>query len=241
LGNRDLNRRIRMLRQAERDKRLKPGEIEVARRLVEEDRLLLRQRYRDNRERRRHYYERNRATFVFGINVIVPPPYDIAAAEAGDQELFDQLVAAPRFRPQRAYTFDEVVRNDEVRRAMPGIEIDTVTFDFGSAELGPEQIDQLEGVAGVIEKVLAVRPDEVFLIEGHTDAVGSEEANQRLSEARAQSVMAALADYFAIDPANLRTVGLGERFLKIPTEEPEQENRRVTVRRITPMLTGRVQ
>ncbi len=47
-------------------------------------------------------------------------------------------------------------------------------------------------------------------------------------------------EYFAIDPHNLRTVGLGERFLKIPTDGPEQENRRVTIRRITPMLTGQV-
>jgi outer membrane protein OmpA-like peptidoglycan-associated protein len=32
------------------------------------------------------------------------------------------------------------------------------------------------------------------------------------------------------------TQGYGEQYLKVPTEEPERENRRVTVRRITPLV-----
>ena len=186
------------------------------------------------------YIQEHRGSFNLGINVVVAPRFDIYAAEADPMQIQEQLVAAPRWKPKQAYSFDEIVHDDNLRRAMPGVEIDTVTFDTGSAELAPEMIDQLQNVATVIEKVLAVRPNEVFLIEGHTDAVGSPDSNQVLSQARAESVKAALGDYFAIDPKNLRTVGLGERFLKIPTDGPEQENRRVTVRRITPMLTGEV-
>jgi hypothetical protein len=36
------------------------------------------------------------------------------------------------------------------------------------------------------------------------------------------------------------TQGYGEQFLKIPTDGPEEQNRRVTARRITPLLEGRV-
>jgi len=241
LSQRDLNRRIRLLEKAKRENRLQGHDLVIAGQLIIDDRRVLRVRLLNDRDRRRKYFQQHRGSFNLGINVGIAPRFDIVAAEADYTQIEDQLIAAPRFRPQRRYTVDEIARDDQVRRAMPGIEIDTVTFEFGSAELAPEMVDELENVATVIEKVTAVRPDEIFLIEGHTDAVGPDDANQRLSQARAETVKAALADYFAIDPASLRTVGLGERFLKIPTEEPEQENRRVTVRRITPLLTGQVQ
>ena len=240
LGERDLNRRIRLLQQARRENRLQGPELQIAGQIVINDRLALRARLVSDRKRRMSYIQEHRGNFKLGINVMVAPRFDIYAAEADPMQIQEQLVAAPRWKPKQAYSFDEIVHDDNLRRAMPGVEIDTVTFDTGSAELAPEMIDQLQNVATVIEKVLAVRPNEVFLIEGHTDAVGSPESNQVLSQARAESVKAALGDYFAIDPKNLRTVGLGERFLKIPTDGPEQENRRVTVRRITPMLTGEV-
>ncbi len=240
LGERDLNRRIRMLEQARRENRLHGADLQFAGQLIISDRLALRARLVSDRGRRMQFIQQNRASFHLGINVGVAPRFDIFAAEADPIQIQDQLIAAPRWKPKRAYSFDEIVNDDNVRRAMPGIEIDTVTFESGSAELAPEMIDQLQNVATVIEKVLAVRPNEVFLIEGHTDAVGSPESNLVLSQARAEAVKATLADYFAIDPKNLRTVGLGERFLKIPTQGPEEENRRVTVRRITPMLTGQV-
>ena len=51
-----------------------------------------------------------------------------------------------------------------------------------------------------------------------------------------QAVKQALSRYYVIPPENLRAVGLGERFLKIPTEEAEAENRRVSVARITPLV-----
>ncbi|MBI3674912.1 MAG: OmpA family protein, partial [Rhizobiales bacterium] len=77
---------------------------------------------------------------------------------------------------------------------------------------------------------------EVFIIEGHTDAVGSDESNLRLSRLRAEAVKQALTTYYVIPPDNLATVGYGERYLKIPTREPEAENRRVSVVRATPLV-----
>ena len=82
-------------------------------------------------------------------------------------------------------------------------------------------------------------PDEIYLIEGHTDAVGSDVDNLSLSDRRAETVAEILTQDFGIPPENLTTQGYGEQYLKIPTQEPERRNRRVTVRRITPLLMGR--
>ncbi len=81
-------------------------------------------------------------------------------------------------------------------------------------------------------------PGEVFLIEGHTDAVGSDEDNLSLSDRRAQAVADVLSQQFGVPRENLVTQGYGKQFLLIPTDGPERRNRRVVVRRITPLLQG---
>ena len=83
---------------------------------------------------------------------------------------------------------------------------------------------------------IARNPAEVFLIEGHTDAVGSDIDNLSLSDRRAQSLAAILTRDFQVPPENLTTQGYGEQYLKVNTQGPSRENRRVTVRRITPLL-----
>jgi outer membrane protein OmpA-like peptidoglycan-associated protein len=84
-------------------------------------------------------------------------------------------------------------------------------------------------------------PRELILIEGHTDAVGSAEANLELSDRRAESVASLLTEFFQIPPENLVTQGYGEQYLKVDTQGPSRENRRVTLRRITPLVTGQSQ
>ena len=77
----------------------------------------------------------------------------------------------------------------------------------------------------------------MFLIEGHTDAVGSDIDNLSLSDRRAESVAIILSDEFQVPPENLTTQGYGEQYLKELTNGPSRENRRVAVRRITPLLS----
>jgi outer membrane protein OmpA-like peptidoglycan-associated protein len=86
--------------------------------------------------------------------------------------------------------------------------------------------------------VVVAHPEEVFLIEGHTDAVGSQEYNWRLSQRRAEAVKDLITEYYLVPPDNLVTAGLGEAYLKIWTPQPEEENRRVTIRRVTPLVAG---
>ena len=96
-------------------------------------------------------------------------------------------------------------------------------------------------MARVISRILERNPDEMFLIEGHTDAVGDDEDNLTLSDRRAESVAVMLSEEFGVPPENLTTQGYGEQFLKIATDGPERLNRRVTVRRITPLLSRELQ
>ena len=146
------------------------------------------------------------------------------------------LAAPPRRAIDRRYTLDDIERYPQLRDSVARIEIDTVHFGFGEGFLREEEVDKLDRIATVLEKILARHPDEIFLIEGHTDAVGSDRANLVLSRQRALAVKQALVTYYVIPPENLRTIGLGERYLKIPTDQPEAENRRVSLSRITPLL-----
>ena len=60
-------------------------------------------------------------------------------------------------------------------------------------------------------------PGEVFLVEGHTDAVGSDVDNLSLSDRRAEAVADVLSQQFDIPRENLVTQGYGKQFLLIPT------------------------
>ncbi|MGI9464655.1 MAG: OmpA family protein, partial [Aestuariivirgaceae bacterium] len=211
--------------------------------LLRSDRRELRQRLRNRRDRRRAQLERQRRNNELNI-VIAPrleyaPRDDVAAAEADDQIIERQLVAPPTRRIERRYTLEEFRRQPELRSYMPAIEVDSIHFGFNEHWVREEEIDELERIGSVIERVVAANPDEVFLIEGHTDAVGSSVYNLDLSRKRADAVRNALVEYFVIPRENLAPIGYGERFLKIPTPEEEQENRRVSVRRITPLLASR--
>jgi outer membrane protein OmpA-like peptidoglycan-associated protein len=81
----------------------------------------------------------------------------------------------------------------------------------------------------------------VFLIEGHTDAVGQELYNLTLSDRRAETVARILVEAYGVPAENLVVQGYGEEFLKINTDGNERQNRRVTVRNISPLLTTSIQ
>jgi outer membrane protein OmpA-like peptidoglycan-associated protein len=121
---------------------------------------------------------------------------------------------------------------------MRRVDLDTVTFDFGSWTLPEEQVGSMTGIAQAIQKALAANPNEIFLVEGHTDAVGPDEDNLTLSDRRAEAVAAALSERFGIPAENLTTQGYGEQYLKVSTQAAERQNRRATIRRITPLLQG---
>ena len=163
--------------------------------------------------------------------------YILDARRARDADAYyDFLYQPPVEQVQRLYSVDEVKRSARVRDSVRRVDLDTITFEFGSASIAESEIARLEGVAVAMQRLLERNPGETFLIEGHTDAVGSDYANLALSDQRAESVAQALTNVFDIPPENLATQGYGEQYLKVATEAPERLNRRVAIRRITPLV-----
>lgn len=163
--------------------------------------------------------------------------YILEAEQVRDPDIYYAFLEQPPVeRVERLYSIDEVKRSARIRDKTRRVDLDTITFEFGSAAVPESEIGRLEGVAKAMERLLARNPAETFLIEGHTDAVGSDMANLALSDRRAEAVAEALTNVFAIPPENLSTQGYGEQYLKVKTQEPERQNRRVGIRRITPLV-----
>src|SRR5579883_3174524 len=186
-------------------------------------------------------------TVGVALYVDLPPPviriprdrYIVDLEAAPPDYVYDAFTAPPVEQVDQGYSLDQVLDSPSVRDLMPSVDIDTLTFETGSWEVGPDQVDRLQVIADNINKVISANPKEVFLIEGHTDAVGNDVDNMSLSDRRAETVALILSDKFGVPPENLVTQGYGSQFLRIPTPGPERRNRRVTVRRITPLLANR--
>lgn len=199
----------------------------------------------------RRYY-RNRPRYVNTESgyydddyVDLPPPvvriprdrYIVEYDRASPDDLYDTLSAPPIEQIDRGYSLDEVRQNYSILERMRRVDLDSINFEFASWDVDPGQYSKLERMARAIQRVLDRSPGELFLIEGHTDAVGSEIDNLSLSDRRAEAVAMILSDTFGIPPENLTTQGYGEEYLKEPTDGPSIINRRVSVRRVTPLLS----
>jgi outer membrane protein OmpA-like peptidoglycan-associated protein len=162
--------------------------------------------------------------------------YIVSAGIAPPALLFETLDAPPLVAIERPYSLDEIRYNVELRDRVRRIDIDTITFETGSWEVSPSQYGTLAQIAQAMLRVIERNPETVFMIEGHTDAVGGAEDNLSLSDRRAESVAVILTQQFNIGPENLVTQGYGEQHLKIPTDGPSRENRRVAMRNITRLM-----
>ena len=150
--------------------------------------------------------------------------------------LIEALKAQEMAELDRRYSLRQVRENDRLRDVIPSIDLDVVNFATGSAAITRNDARALDALGRAMATIIDDNPREVFLIEGHTDAVGSETYNLALSDRRAESVALALTEYYDVPPENLIVQGYGERDLKIETQDAERRNRRATVRRITPLL-----
>ncbi|WP_160010523.1 OmpA family protein [Rhizobium sp. 18055] len=162
--------------------------------------------------------------------------YIMDTSNDDDRDYYDFLREPPVEPVERVYSLNEVKYSARIRDKVRRIDLDTVTFATGSAEIPMSQARSMRKVADAINEVLKKDPTETFLIEGHTDAVGSDQSNLILSDQRAESVANVMSDVYGIPPENLATQGYGERYLKVNTQGPEQENRRVTIRRVTALV-----
>ncbi|AOZ68650.1 hypothetical protein LPB142_04405 [Rhodobacter xanthinilyticus] len=156
-------------------------------------------------------------------------------AESTDAEALAAALARESGADRR-FTLAQVRQIAQVRALAPAVAVENVTFATGSAAIAPEQARRLAALGDTIRAEIARNPREIFLIEGHTDAVGDAAYNLALSDRRAESLALALSEYFAVPAENLVVQGYGEQFLKVDTQGASEANRRVSVRRITDLL-----
>ena len=106
------------------------------------------------------------------------------------------------------------------------VNLSGILFETSQAVLRPQAREVLSRIAGV----LLVAPTYALSIEGHTDAVGSDDYNQQLSERRAASVRDYLAEA-QVSPDVMRTAGFGKARPVATNDTPDgrQRNRRVEI------------
>lgn len=113
----------------------------------------------------------------------------------------------------------------EINRMLEGIE-----FDFDSFAIKSQFYEKLNTAASIISS----QPDQVYIVEGHTDAAGTPEYNMNLSINRAKSVSGYLIQK-GVKESQMKLVGKGDTELKHPECRPQEvcdeqknfENRRV--------------
>lgn len=161
-----------------------------------------------------------------------------SADQRSEEDLRAALIAQQRgvADQNRSFSLRQVREIEQVRALAPPIELDAARFATGSAAIAPEQARSLARVGNTLRDMIAENPRTVFLIEGHTDAVGDATYNLALSDRRAETVALALTEYFDVPPENMITQGYGESALKVQTSGAEQANRRAVVRNITNLL-----
>ncbi|MDP2079795.1 MAG: OmpA family protein [Pseudotabrizicola sp.] len=154
----------------------------------------------------------------------------------GDASLKAALAREEARAIGRTFSLRQIREIPQVRALAATIDVDNITFDSGSAVIRPTEARKLASIGRIIDDILRDNPGEVFLIEGHTDAVGSASYNLTLSDRRAESVALALTEYYGIPPENMVVQGYGEGELRIETQADERRNRRAVVRVITPLM-----
>lgn len=162
-------------------------------------------------------------------------PQVTTSVDATDADALRAALAAQNAIDRR-FTLAQVRQIPSVRALAPAISVETITFETGSAAIRPDQARSLATLGNAIRNRIAENPREIFLIEGHTDAVGNAAYNLALSDRRAELLALALTEYFDVPPENLVVQGYGEQFLKVDTQAANEANRRASVRRITELL-----
>ena len=164
----------------------------------------------------------------------LPQEQYVVDYDAASEDEIYQALAAPPIEPlTRSYALEEIRQGVQLRGRMRSIELLDINFEAGSWEIAPDQYPKLERLARAINRILQDRPEEVFFIEGHADVLDLDVDNLTLSDRRAEAVAFILSQMFGVPGENLVTQGYGDQYLKA---DAGKINRRVSVRRITPLL-----
>lgn len=144
--------------------------------------------------------------------------------ERNSQNTKESIKPAPKEVVEERATTEDIEINETVYEVGAVVELDNIFFEFDKAELKPESRKELQELADL----LFDHPFMEIEISGHTDNVGKDTYNQKLSEARAKAVVNFLT-LEDIDTVRLSFVGYGSTIPIDTNDSPEGQanNRRV--------------
>ena len=154
----------------------------------------------------------------------------LGGATAEKEELIQRLEAQARIKEQ----FEKVEKmfNSKEARVFREnnnviLRLITLTFESGKSKLLAESFDLLVKV----EKAIDVYPESELIIEGHTDSLGDDDFNQKLSQDRAESVLKYMINAMHIPSYRLIATGYGETnpIANNETESGRSKNRRIDI------------
>ena len=143
-----------------------------------------------------------------------------------EQQLTRGIVLLPTEEDTAGETDDgtAVLANGDYQAVPEDSQINlAIRFDFDSAALRDDQKPRLANLCAAMQAVDV----EVFQIIGHTDASGTAEYNQSLSQLRAEEVKRYLVGECGIEETRLRAIGMGESAPLDPSDPSADANRRV--------------
>jgi outer membrane protein OmpA-like peptidoglycan-associated protein len=166
--------------------------------------------------------------FVFsmaGLSIAQEKAKPEKAPEAAKAEAERSRQAAEALRAQLLEQFNRILETHDTPRGLV-VNIGDVLFDTAKYNLRPEAREKLARFAGIV----LAHPGLNLEVEGHTDNVGSDEFNQKLSEQRAETVRTYLVEQ-GLPESSITAKGLGKSLpvATNDTREGRQKNRRVEI------------
>jgi len=112
-----------------------------------------------------------------------------------------------------------------------GFVLDDILFDFNSADIKPEYVEQLDKLGRFLE----ANPSTFVVMDGYADSIGPEEASLWVSRNRVLSVAVYLVENFDIDPIRVAPMWYGELN---PTADNSSAEGRALNRRVESAVGG---
>lgn len=141
-------------------------------------------------------------------------------------DIFLKVLPTRGIRIDQRKKLDEIVKKQE----LPSIDIE-INFDYDSAQIRPSSLKDVDALGQALTNETLAKSR--IVLNGHTDASGSDGYNQDLSDRRAAAVRDYLISNFGIAPDRLVAIGFGEERLKNTNDPLADENRRVEVINLT--------
>lgn len=159
---------------------------------------------------------------VATVLLLEPAPAEAQRVESPTKDAIVDALKPRKLRGLRGVN----VEADDASQASPSISL-KVNFGYKSAELTTDAQLVLRNLGQALTD--PALKDYRFRIAGHTDAVGGDDYNKKLSEARAKAVVDHLVARFGVTPARLIAEGHGKSRLIDRANPTAEINRRVEI------------